>query len=80
MISLRALQRFHEWDFRAYVEKKRQAEAMRKDFMRRQAQVGPYSPASAAVRRVLPIELLLLQRMISCTCQLLPDPSSSSGS
>lgn len=35
-----ALQRFHEWDFRAYVEKKRQAEAMRKDFMKRQAQVG----------------------------------------
>lgn len=33
------MQRFDEWDFRAYVEKKNKAEAMRKDFFRRQAQV-----------------------------------------
>lgn len=33
------MQRFDEWDFRAYMEKKKKAEAMRKDFFRRQAEV-----------------------------------------
>ena len=36
-----AVQRFDAWDFRAYMEKKRAAQAMRKDFMKRQAQARP---------------------------------------
>ena len=46
-----ALQSFHEWDFRAYVEKKRQAERMRKDFMQRQAQVGASNFHSSSLCR-----------------------------